>query len=106
MKLNEKRFRADVELLSFRHDGCDAILVSDLYEIIDDLICKADCDNEARYDSGYCSLHDMQLNDSKGKRVEPPKPVKARCRVCRSCEKEPGDFAKHGGHCFMCISQG
>jgi hypothetical protein len=106
LHLNEKRLRADIALLTVEHRGCDAILLSDLWEIIEDLVCKAQCDNEARYDSGYCSIHDMQLNGNKGARLDPPEMPQARCRVCRSTEKEPGEFEKYGGHCVMCISQG
>jgi hypothetical protein len=31
-------------------------------------LCRA-CDNEARYDSGYCGLHDIELNEGKGVRL-------------------------------------
>ena len=70
LRLNQNRFFDGISQKKIKHDGLDAILISDLFEVIEELICKiAGCDNEARYDSGYCSLHDMQCNDSKGKRI-------------------------------------
>ena len=111
MRLNKARLKQEVAKAAFEQNGTNVIIVADLYQILYNLQCSAGgfddvdrCDNEARYDSGYCSIHDMLLNDNKGKRIPPTESAKARCRVCRSCEKEPGDFANHDGHCLMCVS--
>ena len=76
IRLNRKRFEAEIALRTFEHDGWIAISIADLNEIIYNLQCSAGgyedverCTNEARYDSGYCSIHDMLINDSKGKRI-------------------------------------
>jgi hypothetical protein len=75
LRLNEKRLRKEVAIFKFKQDPtcegdeCDAIHLSDLWDIINDMQCNADgCDNEARYDSGYCGIHDIEFNDGKGTR--------------------------------------
>jgi hypothetical protein len=77
LQIDEARFWALVETARWPLgvSRVDTIAISDLEKIIASLRCFTDsCDNECRYDSGYCSLCDMQFNESKGKRITHPEP--------------------------------
>ena len=57
------------------------------------------CDNAGRYSSGYCSLHDSELNAGKGTRVVLP--------VCAHCRGDMGEkyyqgVPNVGDLCLVC----
>jgi hypothetical protein len=73
LRINENRFKQLIVEHSFETDQGSVVKIGDLFDALHSLQCKAeDCDNECRYDSGYCSLCDMKLNSSKGKRITHP----------------------------------
>lgn len=73
IKINEDRFQRLIVNASFEAEEGSVIKISDVFDIVTGLQCKANrCDNESRYSSGYCSIHDMSLNNSQGKRITHP----------------------------------
>jgi len=72
LQIDMARFdRLVSKMTEFAEDDLPMIYLEDLYGIIASLQCRTDtCDNECRYDSGYCSLCDMKLNSSNGNRLE------------------------------------
>ena len=76
LKIDELRFQALLEKAMWHYDGIGSVIeIGRLYEIINSLRCSnRSCDNECRYDSGYCSLCDMKFNDNQGKRITHPEP--------------------------------
>jgi hypothetical protein len=75
LQIDHERFKREIEKAKYSDQGELVVNVSDLYAIISRLQCRTDsCDNECRYDSGYCSLCDMEFNDSAGQRITHPEP--------------------------------
>jgi hypothetical protein len=73
IKISKDRFQRLIVNESFEVKEGSVIKISDVFDVLVSLQCKADrCDNESRYSSGYCSIHDMSLNNSQGKRITHP----------------------------------
>ena len=73
IKIDEDRFQKLIVNKSFETDQGAVIRIGDVFDLMASLQCRATgCDNESRYSSGYCSIHDMTLNDSQGKRITHP----------------------------------
>ena len=75
LQIDLDRFTRELARASFNaHEG-RVVLLADVYEAISSLQCDTEaCNNECRYDSGFCSLCVMRFNDSKGKRITHPEP--------------------------------
>ena len=73
ISIDEERLRKQLIEKSFETDHGSVVKLASILEAIRSLICKhAGCRNEARYDSGYCGIHDIQFNDGQGKRTTCP----------------------------------
>jgi len=82
LQIDEARFRVLIRQWTRPADGVaigqveNVVSIKNLWEAIDSLRCKSHpiCDNESRYDSGYCALCDTRFNEGKGKRITYPEP--------------------------------
>lgn len=71
--LSKKRFEEKIFKHCFDSEEGSVIKVGHLFNIIRELQCRHPrCSNEARYDSGFCGIHDIEFNDGKGKRITHP----------------------------------
>lgn len=70
MKIDEDRLFQDLRRYAFQVDGVLTVTLAAVHECLLRQKCKTDCGNQARYDSGYCGVHDALLNAGQGKRIE------------------------------------